>query len=269
MAIQEGTRTSKFIVKSICPDVCKSPIAPAPYDIVGKLEDSVLFSPNVNAGGAPVFHLGSRVPCVMGDQAGVGTGVVSQSVGGFCKPFVPVENVRVNGQFVNQQLTCYALMNGPTMEGPFNTIGQIIYTGAMFHAEVGPGGSVPAGANDPPSAETPAEKSFMDQQIDQVLADPVGAAQKAYGLATTDWSNPGAALGAIGGMAGMAGLGEVAQVASLAQQGYGLATTDWSNPGAVMGAVMGVAGPILGGTGGGLSQGPDGSHELPPYVIMN
>lgn len=269
MAIQEGTRTSKFIVKSICPDVCKSPTAPAPYDIVGKLENSVKFSTNVNAQGAPVFHLGSRVATVMGDEAGVGTGLVSQSVKGYCKPFIPVENVRVNGQFVNQQITCYALMNGPSPEGPFNTIGQVIYTGAMFHANVGPSGSVPAGTNSSPSAETPAEKSFLDQQFDKLMADPVGAAQKAYGLATMDWSNPGAVLGAVGGLAGAAGLGQVAQAASLAQQGYGLATTDWSNPGAAMGAVMGVAGPILGGTGGGLSKGPDGSDELPPYVIMN
>ena len=62
MAVNEGTRMdSRFMVMSIVPDVCKSPVVPVPYPIVGFLDQSILTSPNVRAAGVPVFHMGSRV----------------------------------------------------------------------------------------------------------------------------------------------------------------------------------------------------------------
>jgi hypothetical protein len=147
----------------------------------------------------------------------------------------------------------------------------------MYFAEVGPSGTVPPGANSIVAAETPGEVGCMPGLAGLAsssgggLGDLVGLAQKAYGLATTDWSNPGAVLGAIGGVAGMAGFGDVAQVAGLAQQAHGLLTADWSNPGAAMGGLMGIAGPMLSGSGGlgglispGESSGPTGG--TPPFM---
>ena len=266
MAKQEGARQeSRFVVISTCPDVCKSPTTPAPYQISGFLDKSILVSPNVRSNGVPVFHMGSRVATVIGDEAGVGGGVVSQSIKGFCKPIVPVTSVRVNGQFANDSVITYMLMNGATPEGPFNTIGQLKFLGPMFFADVGPGGTVPPGANSIVAGENGAEMGCLPK-LGGIggaggggLGDLVGMAKKAYGLATTDWSNPSAVLGAIGGVAGMAGMGGLAQATQLAQQGYNLATADWSNPGAAMGAIMGAAGPMLGGLGlggGGGGTGP-------------
>ncbi|MCY2967093.1 MAG: DUF4150 domain-containing protein [Planctomycetota bacterium] len=252
MAEHEGIRKdAQFLVMSICPDVCKSPLIPAPYPIVGYCDQSILVSPNVRSRGFPVFHMGSRVATVIGDEGGTGGGVMSQMLKGFCKPVVSTPQVRVNGQFVTYSDLTYMLMNGASPEGPFNTLGRVVFLGLMFFGDVSPGGTIPSDPNPAVSAETNAESSFLGQIQDLMgdvsLEDLVGYGQQAYALATTDWSNPGAVLGAIGGVAGMAGLTGVAQVAGASQQAYGLATADWSNPGAAIGAVMGVAGPILGG----------------------
>ncbi|MBI1322095.1 DUF4150 domain-containing protein [bacterium] len=279
MADKEGTRLdSQFIVMSICPDVCKSPVVPVPYPIVGQLDKSILLSPNVRSLGKPVFHLGSRVAMVTGDEAGVGGGVASQVIKGFCKPIVPVTTVRINQNFANHNDLCYMLMNGASPEGPFNTIGQVLFLGPMFFADVGPDGTIPPGSNPPVQAESFAEGGCMPK-LDMPgsdlggLGDIVGMAQKAYGLATTDWSNPGAVLGAIAGVAGMSGFGDIAQAAQIAQQAYSLATADWSNPGAAMGAVMNMAGPMIGSA---MKGQPDGDairssgsspKDFPPGIV--
>lgn len=261
MAVNEGTRMeATFMVISLVPDVCKSPLVPVPYPIVGYLNQSILVSPNVRANGVPIFHMGSRVATVIGDEGGVGGGVASQVFKGMCRPVVPVPTVRINGQMHTHHQMTLMLMNCAGPEGPCNTLGQVLFIGPMYNAEVGPGGTIPAESNPPPQAESFAEGGCMPK-LDQMpgaggggLGDIVGLAQKAYSLATTDWSNPSAVLGAIGGVAGMAGLGGLSQAASLASGAVGLATADWSNPGSALGAAMGVAGPMLGGGGGGSSN---------------
>jgi hypothetical protein len=212
--------------------------------------------------------MGSRVATVVGDEAGVGGGVASQVIKGFCKPLVPVTTVRINKQFANHNDICYMLMNGASPEGPFNTIGQVLFLGPMFFADVGPAGTIPAESNPPPQSESFVEGGCMPK-LDQLagaggggLADIVGLAQKAYSLATTDWSNPSAVLGAIGGVAGMAGLGGLSQAVSLASGAVGLATADWSNPGSALGAAMAVAGPMLGGAMGGGGGGGNSSSGM-------
>jgi hypothetical protein len=226
----------------------------------------MLESPNVRSAGFHVFHMGSRVGTVVGDEAGVGGGVASQVIKGFCKPITPVPNVRVNGHFTNHNDITFMLMNGASPEGPFNTIGQVKFLGVMFFADVSPGGKIPAGANSIVAGENDGEIGCMPK-LDGLggagggLGDLVGLAQKAYGLATTDWSNPSAVLGAIGGVAGMAGMGGLAQVAGIAQSAYGLATADWSNPGSAIGGMMGIAGPLLSG-------GAAPKDEFPPGIVM-
>jgi hypothetical protein len=265
MAVNEGTRMeATFLVISLVPDVCKSPLVPVPYPIVGYLNQSILVSPNVRANGKPIFHMGSRVATVIGDEGGVGGGVASQVFKGMCRPVVPVPTVRINGQMHTYHQQTLMLMNCAGPEGPCNTLGHVKYILPMYNADVGPAGTIPADSNPPVSAESFAEGGCMPG-LDQIpgmsggLGDIVGLAQKAYGLATTDWSNPAAALGAIGGLAGMAGLGGLAQAANLASGVAGLATADWSNPGAAMGAAMGIAGPLLGGMMGGSGGGGSGN----------
>ncbi len=282
---------AQFLVISLVPDVCKSPLVPVPYPIVGYLNQSILVSPNVRARGVPVFHMGSRVATVVGDEAGVGGGVMSQVFKGMCRPVVPVPTVRINGQMDTHHHQTLMLMNCAGPNGPCNTLGHVKFIGPMFNASVGPAGTIPAESNPPVAAESFAEGGCLPK-LEQMagasggLNDIVGMAQQAYSLATMDWSNPSAVLGALGGVAGMAGLGSLSQAASLASGAAGLATADWSNPGAALGAAMGVAGPMLGGAmGGGNSSsgmgtingiaGPipvahtssQGGLKLPPGVV--
>lgn len=305
MADKEGGRLSQFIVTSLTPDVCKSPIYPVPYPIVGYLEQSVRFSPNVRFKGQPVFHMQSRVATVVGDEAGVGGGVVSNVFKGFCRPITANPTVKSNGSLIVWHLGTMMWMNCAGPEGPGNTVGILRYLPPMVMIHVSPSGDIPPG--DPPVApETPAERGFLGGMGNSFVeggcdggflgamgpggggllggglpgggllgsfGSPeglVGLAQQAYGLATTDWSNPGAVLGAIGGVAGMSGFGEVAQAAALAQKGLALATTDWSNPGAILGAAMNLGGPsllsgLMGGGGGG-GEGGFESDQLPPGI---
>ena len=250
MPQHEGARMDgQFVVVSLCPDVCKSPAIPVPYPIVSYLDRSVSVSPNVRAKGVPVFHMGSRTAVVQGDEAGVGGGVLSGVNLGMCRPVIPVPQILVNGHLATHHQNTLMLMNCAGPDGPFNTIGTLKFLGPMATADVAPGGKVSASAA--ASAETPAESGFLDK-LKQLtggadLGKLFGMAQKAYSLAQTDWSNPGAVLGAIGGVAGMAGPGfeGLAKGAGMAQQAYGLATTDFSNPGSVMGAVTTLAGPIF------------------------
>lgn len=267
MALNEGTRQDgQFVCISLTPDVCKSPVAPVPYPIIGVFSDSTLLSPNVRFRGKPVFTMKSRLTTVVGDEAGVGGGVVSGVNKGWCEPISHNPTVRVNGEYVAYNAESYMKMNMPGPSGPHNTIGQVKFLGPMIALSVDPSGSIPPG--DPPIIpETAAESSFVGNLMEQAggIEGLIGYAQQAYALATTDWSNPGAVLGAIGGVAGFAGLGQVAQVASYAQQAYGLATTDFSNPGAVIGAAMGIAGPVIGGA----LKPTNEKASLPPGTILN
>lgn len=280
MAINEGGRMdAQFLVISLCPDVCKSPAVPVPYPIVGYMNQAMLQSPNVRARGKPVFHMGSRVTTVVGDEAGVGGGLLSQVFKGMCRPIIPTPTVRANGQFLTYHQNTLMFMNCAGPDGPFNTIGHVKFVGLMLNADVGPAGTIPADSNPPAVPETPAETGCLSKLSSMVgsasLGDIVGMGQTAYGLATTDWSNPSAVLGAIGGLAGMAGLGGVAQAANAAKGIAGLVTADWDNPGSALGAAMGIAGPMLSGMNGASSSNPclpdvsaptgsDGNPTFPP-----
>ena len=243
----------------------------------------------------PTATVFSRIPQVVGDEAGAGGGVVSNVNKGFCRPIDFAPTVRVNGHCIIRDTTTKMWMNCAGPEGPGNTVGTLKYLALMTSASVGPSGETPPG--DPSlAAENPAEAGFMESTMAELggAEGVVGMAQQAYGLATMDWSNPGAVLGALGGVAGLGGLGDVAQAAGLAQRAYGLATTDWSNPGAILGAAMNVAGmtgldpgSMLSdllvpsdddgcfGTGGGSKATPTGRDgrsvptKLPPGIVLN
>lgn len=271
MATKEGGRADgKFVVMCQTPDVCKSPGAPVPYQIAGYLDDSaVRTSPNVNFLGKPVFTMHSRVATVVGDEAGVGLGVMSGSHLGMCRPIDHTPTVRANGHFVVFHRDSKFWMNCAGPDGPGNTMGRLYYLGPMFPVEVSPAGTVPD-ADPSIAAETAAEASFLSSALDAVggIEGAIAGAQQLYGLATTDWSNPMAVLGAVGGVAGMAGLGDVAEAVGMAQQAYALATTDWSNPGAILGAAMNLGGPALKGLLGGGGRNAGVLEDLPPGVVL-
>ena len=252
MPIKESAVTSStWMVISIVPDVCKSPAAPVPYPIVGFLSNALFQSPNVRFNGFPVFTSDARVTTVFGDEAGVGGGVKSQVNKGFCRPITHNPTLNVNGSHVlNHQMAIFE-MNCAGPEGPGNTIGMLVYTGFMGAASVGPGGTISkASVSADSCCATGGESSFMNS-ISSKFADVGGLIEmgkQAYDLATTDWSNPSAVLGAIGGVAGVSGFADAAKYANYAQQAYGLATTDWSSPGAALGAATNIGGQLLGPT---------------------
>ena len=257
MATQEGTGQSKhFIIKSLAPDICKSPGSPVPYDIVAFLDESMMTSPNVNFKKVPVFNMASRVVTVWGDEEGIGGGLVSMVNKGFCKPIVPVTTVKCNNFETCRHEHTLFLMNGASPEGPFNTIGKVEYIGAMGPGPIAPGGNLPVAANGFVAAQTPGELGCLPK-LDQLagassggLGDIVGLAQQAYNLKDVDWSNPSSVLGAIGGLAGAAGFDGIADMAKQANQLANLANIDFSNPGSVLNAAMGLAGPMMNGQGG-------------------
>lgn len=83
---QEG-----WIVVSILPDVCKTPVGgnpvPVPYPVIAQLPDSVKVIESVRANGHPVLvYNRSRIPQTLGDMAGKMLGLKSQTVEGNCYP---------------------------------------------------------------------------------------------------------------------------------------------------------------------------------------
>ena len=252
MAFEEGTaKTSDFIVKSLVPDFCLSPGAPVPYDIVGFLDESIMTSPNVRFKGFPVFDMASRVTTVWGDELGIGGGVISGVNKGMCRPFIPVTTVRCNGFLTCRHHKTLFFMNCAGPEGPGNTIGEVIFLGAMAPGPVGPCGVLPPNANSIVAPQTPGEigclpdLGSMADGLGSSIDDMVDLAQKAYQLSQVDWSNPQAALGAIAGVAGMAGFPEIADAMNMANKAVGIAKSGLSNPGALLDAAMGLAGPLM------------------------
>src|SRR5689334_2667423 len=59
------------------PDVCKSPATPVPYMIVANFANSKEVATTVNATSDPTFTKVSYIDGVIGDEGGVGGGVVS------------------------------------------------------------------------------------------------------------------------------------------------------------------------------------------------
>lgn len=248
MAHLEGTAQSAgFLVISQSPDVCKSPDKPIPYNIVGSLDKSILVSTNVRFQKKWVFDTMSRVATVVGNEAGVGGGVASQTNLGMCKPIAgPSSTVYCNGNQICRHETAIYEMNLLGPNGTANTIGKVIYLGAMMSGPVGPKGSMPNGANGVIPAKSPKELSALDKiknslSIDSI-EDAVSMSQKAYDLAQVDWGNPSAALGALGGMASSAGLGDLAAGIGAVNTAM---NTDWDDPASVLAAAGALAGPVM------------------------
>lgn len=247
MADQEGTgKSNGFMVISQSPDVCKSPAAPIPYpSIFAFLGHGTLTSGNTNFQKFQVFSMGSRVTRCFGDEPGVGLGVKSGAVGGWCRPITPVPTVICNGQKLCRHEHTLFEMNCLGPEGPGNTIGKVYYLGAMLCGPVAPGGKPGSQQNPPLKADKPEELSALDKiknslKVDSIQ-DAVGLMQQAYSLSQVDWSNPGSALGALAGMAGRAGLGDLSKVLCAGQKAV---STDWSDPVKALKAAASIGGDM-------------------------
>jgi hypothetical protein len=200
------------------------------------------FSPNVRFRKQFAFHNNSRLSTVRCNEAGVGGGVLSGVNLGFCRPFLATHSttVRVNKSFVDYDFATHMYMNCAGPDGPWNTIGQVIFLGNMLSAKVPEGGKFD-------------EKScFKLPGIFGSIADLAGQAKsiynvgkKLYELADTDWSDPSSVLGAIGGLAGIANLQKTAEALETARGFYDLGEkvldTEWSDPQQALSTIAGLA----------------------------
>lgn len=92
-------KQSGWLVVSILPDICKTPVGPAlvpvPYPVIAQLNTSKKEVASVRANGCSVIVFDqSVVPMTVGDQAGIGTGIKSGTVGGKCYPKSHSKSVR-------------------------------------------------------------------------------------------------------------------------------------------------------------------------------
>lgn len=266
MAENEGARTNKFIVMGLLPDVCLSPSAPVPYNIIARSEDAIDYSTNVNFGGKEALNMRTRITTVYNNELGMGGGVISGVNKGYCRPvsgFCPTIFINKSNALPHNNTLMWMNCDGP--EGPGNTMGVLLYQGNMSSASIGTDGSMPE--TDPPlMPETPQESGFLKNcfggggslsDMGKAAQEGLGIsdlAQKAFELSRVDWSNPMGVLGTIAGSAGMLGLDTLGNLAGYAQKAYGLIKTDWKNPGSVLGAIAGSADMVGLGSLGNLAS---------------
>jgi len=128
MADKEATRKiSEAILVCRTPDVCKTPMGnamvPVPYQITAKFDTAAQTATTVNFTEEPAFHMGSYLPTVIGDEAGVGGGLKSGTHKSKCVPITHSTTVRVEKQWLVRHDDLFQ-MNGT---GSGNTIGKVIY----------------------------------------------------------------------------------------------------------------------------------------------
>ncbi|MFO0652308.1 MAG: glycohydrolase toxin TNT-related protein [Polyangiales bacterium] len=139
------------------PDVCKSPVAPVPYPIIAPLDTSILTTPTVRATSVPTFTLRSRVPLVIGDEAGIGMGVQSGTFAGtgLTWPTGSSSTVRAEKFLLVRH-------NDPFMMNGGNTTGKLVYQpGGAPRARID-GLGRPTRLTNPTIQPTPKEQGWLD-----------------------------------------------------------------------------------------------------------
>ena len=121
MSAQEAARKQgQWLVVSISPDVCKTPMGssmpPVPYNVIAKLDQALHESRDVKFNRGKALMLGQGfVAQTLGDQAGSGTSVISGTVGADTWFDEHSQSVRVNGRpVVRHGDLCH--MNGNKQE---------------------------------------------------------------------------------------------------------------------------------------------------------
>lgn len=118
------------IVTCMAPDVCKTQIGPAtvpiPYMIISQLAWAIRTDTSVKFTDLEAFTMNSRLDKVVGDEPGTLGGVMSSVNRGMCRPKSNHMAVQVGGYELVQNSNLYEMnCNGP--DGPFNTIGSLLY----------------------------------------------------------------------------------------------------------------------------------------------
>lgn len=104
MAIEKATfRNGEFVITSLAPDVCLTPIGPnvvpVPYPISHSMAAAKQCSPNVFVNDAPAFlHAESVADAAKGDEPGAKGGVVTGVVGKVSHSIDHSPSVYVNGK---------------------------------------------------------------------------------------------------------------------------------------------------------------------------
>ena len=172
MADQFGLRKdTRGYVKSLAPDVCKMPNGtPVPFDIVAQFSDAIREVSTVRFEGKPATNINARLSRVVGDEPGVGGGVISQVNMGMCRPMpgTTSDTFRVGGEWlIHSDMTQMEMnCNGP--DGPGNTIGQVTWSeSAPSTVTIGPDGQITGLTNPAVLPETEEEKGFFGRMKDK------------------------------------------------------------------------------------------------------
>lgn len=162
MADNDGLRKrGEIIVKSILPDFCKTPpsMAPVPYDIIGRFNDSVAYTESVRFTCEFTVTSASRLPKVYGDEAGTGGGILSGVNQGPCWAITYSSTVRAEKNNVTYHTSLYWMnCNGP--EGPGNTIGAAVFVEDVSCVHIGALGTIMGDTNPPIHLEASVDKGF-------------------------------------------------------------------------------------------------------------
>lgn len=142
----EGCRaTGEALIVSKTPDVCLTPVGssvqPVPYNIWARMDQSQRTADTVSFTSMPVFHTNSRVPQVIGNEAGQIGGVVSGVNKGSCKPITFSDTVYVEGECVVRHDSDME-MNCQGLDGSGNTIGSVTYVKVQQTAYVTEDGNI-------------------------------------------------------------------------------------------------------------------------------
>ncbi|MFK7986988.1 MAG: DUF4150 domain-containing protein [Sandaracinaceae bacterium] len=162
MAHNEAARqTAEPIVIADSPDVCLTPmgssVVPVPYPIVAYFNDTVGTTTTVAFTQDPVFTTVSDIVGVEGDEAGTLLGVASGSHAGgsYCHviPMAHTPVVKTEGNLIVYHSSKMG-MNCPAPQGPYNTIGTVIWQQTSGTTSADENGEVDGETNPAATPET-------------------------------------------------------------------------------------------------------------------
>ncbi|TCQ99298.1 PAAR-like domain-containing protein [Neorhizobium sp. JUb45] len=196
---------SEAIAICLSPDVCRAPNKPTPFMTYGTANNDFNYSPDVFSNGLRVKHQQSKFSCCFGDEAGIGLGCKSNTLGDVVEPVTSSQIVFVNGMPVQRHGDQCTLNAG-------NTVGEYCYVGATDVAEAPPASDEQDKAWYENAWDWTGEKlneagqaiSEFDQNNGRIVTRSVGGLQAIGGAAET---LAGAALAGVGGVATGTGVG--------------------------------------------------------------
>ena len=154
------------MVFSLSPDYCRTPVGPSfavvPYSLIAFLDDSGDESPNVRMTGEAALNANSFQSGVIGDEPGVGGGIVSGVSGGRC---IPVESTCSGSVLINGSPAVHngtlMWMNCPPGSKTGNTQGRVQFFVPQVMASISPDGQIMGDTNPPLMPETPEEEGWL------------------------------------------------------------------------------------------------------------